>query len=161
MPGISYLIHTKIIQYNYIIGNSQEPIIISSSPSKASTSEYWIKELHLYPSDEYILLSPVQWLNDSIINAAQMLLHKACDKSGFQNTQLGKRLMFEPIQHGASFIQILHVDSTHWITVTNVACNNTGEVIIYDSRFNGLSMKTKLQVSCLLKISTLALLSSF
>ena len=94
-----------------------------------------------------MLLSPTQWLNDNIINAAQQLL--ANNKvEGFQNTQIKQ---FKPIEPEKSFIQILHVDSTHWITVSNVKCHSNNEVIVYDSRYTGLSLKTKLKVSALMQ----------
>lgn len=128
-----------------IVSNDHEsPIIVSSSPSKPT--EFWIKELLLFPSDKQVLLSPVQWLNDNIINAAQKLCD-ATDSKGFQDVLLRQ---LKPIEPEHSFIQILHVDSVHWITVSNMKCKNN-EVVIYDSRYTGLSLKSKLHVSSLMQ----------
>ena len=129
-------------------------IILSSSPSKPY--DFWIKELNLFPCDQHVVSSPVQWLNDNIINAVQKLLDVTTGSSmkGFQSTQLGWKCAFHAIEPGHQFIQILHVDSTHWITVSNVNCNKN-EIVVYDSRFAGLSLKTKLQICSLIREFTL------
>lgn len=129
------------------IESMSSPILVSSSPSKPT--QYWIKELHLFPCDKHVLSSSVQWLNDNVINAAQQLLLDIDGNSkvgGFQHTQL----KLKPIELEQSFIQILHVDSKHWITVSNIRCQSN-EVIVYDSRYTGLSLKTKLNVSALMQ----------
>ena len=123
-------------------------IVISSSPSKST--EFWIEELKLFPSDKHTLLSPTEWLNDALINAAQELLKKSSNFKGFQNTQLGRRCQFVSIDKGNKFIQVLHVASTHWITISNIGCQEH-EVVIYDSRFHSLSLKAKLQICSLVK----------
>ncbi len=64
---------------------------------------------------------------------------------GFQNTQFGKKLNFIPFEQDDKFVQILHVQSCHWMTISNMNCQKN-EVIVYDSHFNGLTFKTKLQI---------------
>ena len=55
-----------------------EPIAISDDEDDGcedSQLEYWIKELQLFKSNKKILESPTQWINSSIIDASQKLLH--------------------------------------------------------------------------------------
>ena len=129
-------------------------IILSSSPSKPY--DFWIKELNLFLCDQHVVSSPVQWLNDNIINAVQKLLDVTTGSSvkGFQSTQHGWKCAFHAIEPGYPFIQIPHVDSTHWITVSNFNCNKN-EIVVYDSRFAGLSLKTKLQICSFIREFTL------
>ena len=101
---------------------SSSIITLTSSPVKLM--KFWIKDLNLSPYDKMVILSPYQWLNDNVINAAQTLLKKETGYSikGFQNTQFGKTCKFDSVELGEKFIQILHVDSNHWITVSNIGC---------------------------------------
>ena len=57
--------------------NEGTPICVEEHQSK-QTVKMWIPQLELSSSDREILLSPTAWLTDSIINAAQNLLKKAC-----------------------------------------------------------------------------------
>lgn len=136
--------------YNYIF-IADSPSSENAIVSPCKKSDFWIdlEELNLYPSDHHIVLSSVQWLNDNIINAAQTLLHPITSSvAGFQNTQLGKNLKFKPVTQ--NFIQILHINSSHWITISTIGCQK-GEVIVYDSRYSSLTLKTKLQIACIMK----------
>ncbi len=45
----------------------------------------------------------------------------------------------------------MHVDSAHWIIVTNISCSHQNDIVVYDSRFIGLSLKTKLQICSLVR----------
>lgn len=130
---------------------STSVIEISSSPSKPSDIWLNIGEIDLYPTDKNILLSPNEWLNDSIINASQILLKSQTIRplKGFEDTQRSKKVAFT--QSSGKFVQIIHVSSSHWIAVSNCNCTQINEVIIYDSLFSGLSNKTKKQICFLIE----------
>ena len=69
-----------------------------------------------------------EWLDDTIINAAQQLLKQQFSgKKGFQNTLLSQRLQFEVATHNS--IQIHHVHN-YWLTTSS---DEEGNVHIYDS----------------------------
>ena len=91
-----------------------------------------------------ILSSESQWLNDSIINAAQHLLSESGAMiQGFQNTLLGKGQKCKALKSdGAPFVQILRVNSNHWITTTNINCE-AGEVRVFDSLYKYISLDIK------------------
>ena len=141
----------------YQPSSSSSPLIVTLSSSPCKSIEFWIKDLQLYPSDKKILLSKNEWLNDSIINASQTVLKQltAGQMKGYQNTQLGKKLQFIPLDENDKFVQILHVQASHWITVSNIYCKKN-EVVIYDSLFMGLSLRTKLQICSIVKMFDLS-----
>lgn len=112
----------------------------------------WIPELCLYQDDKKILKSQHQWINDAIVNSAQKLLSISSDVSGLQNTQLGKNLQFKSIQQTNKIVQVLHVNSNHWITVSNIN-SASNSINIYDSLYNYISFKTKKQISSFMKFS--------
>ena len=75
-------------------------IVLSSSPSKPY--DFCIKELNLFPCDQHVVSSPVQWLNDNIINAVQKLFNVTTGSSvkGFQSTQLDWKCLFYAVELG-------------------------------------------------------------
>ena len=128
----------------------------NAKPRRVRTSrhEAWIPSLHLLNTDKKIVSSESQWLNDSIINAAQQLLSESGAMiQGFQNTLLGKGQKFKALKSdGAPFVQILHVNSNHWITTTNINCE-AGEVRVFDSLYKYISLDIKKQVCSFLRPS--------
>ena len=137
------------------------PFLVPSISSKISSphcqsqcdSTYWIPELFLYHSDKCILFfsSASQWLNDAIVNGAQMLLKQQADSSylGFQSTLLGKVLQFKVVKREKPLVQILHVNN-HWVTATTVDCASD-EIRIYDSLYNYISFNLKQQICSFLR----------
>ena len=97
--------------------------------------------------DVSILLNPVGWINDSIVSAAQMLLKRQSHVSGFQNPCLGMTLSFH--SHHEEFIQILHNGQDHWITVSNISCQE-GEIEVFDSIYNTIGSHSRKQIASLL-----------
>ena len=78
----------------------------------------WIcsDDIKLSTSDRDILLSPVGYLNDRIILAAQTLLKRqSLSEGGFQDTLLGQTCNFEV--ETEEFIQILFNCCNHWLLV--------------------------------------------
>ena len=116
-------------------------------------TDYWLKDLDLTFNDKLILQSS-EWLNDSLIFAAQMLLKKQSNGIlGWKSTQCAKRAgkeKFPPIPQGTPFIQILHVSDNHWITVSNIniklskTAHSQDSVSVYDSGCSStISLETK------------------
>ena len=87
-------------------------------------------------------------LNDRIIGAAQKLLEQqSVNICGWQPTVYEQRsTKFKVLKEEEDFVQVLHVEKNHWITVSNIHCD-VGHVNIYDSMFtNKLSLATKQQI---------------
>ena len=59
----------------------------------------WILELGLRKFDKEVLQSETGWLNDNIVDAAQILLKNVCPIQGLQKVSLGLTLIFE-VQRG-------------------------------------------------------------
>ena len=130
----------------------------SNTPEQLNANEYWISQLGLFKHDEAILHDKsCQWLNDNIIYAALTLLHQhASDTYGFQSPQCGKHLDFTPVPTNKKYIQILHVDESHWILISNIDVRQDtmiqNHVCIYDSLKSGcVSLKTKKQIASFTK----------
>ena len=98
-----------------------------------------------------------EWLNDSIINAAQFLLRHdpaLLPVGSLQNTLLIKICQCDIICDES--VQILHSGGNHWITISTVDQSAVGQsaeqltVKIYDGLDNELPQETKQQVAALL-----------
>lgn len=116
---------------------------------KVKQPAQWIPELGLMDGDKKILLSPTEWINDNIIDAAQKLMKKANPQmSGLQNVTCGLTMSFN-VQVG-EFVQIIHDASrSHWVTVSTVGLEHP-HVHVFDSLFSQPSESVKMQVACLL-----------
>ena len=121
---------------------------VVAEPGSVTSMDFWIPELQLRNEDKDILCSSTEWLNDRLINAAQVLL-KAVNShlSGFQNTLLGQSLSFD-IEPG-EFVQILHDDQGHWFAVSSVGTAHP-QINVLDSLYSSVSSSAKLQISALL-----------
>ena len=117
------------------ITDSPERIDVESCTSSSEAGSYkWktIGRVDLLDSDKAILRSPDRWITGNIINASQHLLkEKFTSLSGFQDT-ISVKSKRVALAEG-EFIQILHKEDSHWITVSNIATGETGAVCIYDS----------------------------
>ena len=106
----------------------------------------------LTDKDIAILLSPVGWLNDNLIVAAQNLLKKQSSMPGFQDTCLGQSMCFE-IQQG-EFIQILHDGHGHWLMVSGaITEDGAQEIHVYDSMYATVGTYTKKQIASIVSSS--------
>ena len=103
-----------------------------------------IPALVLYEGDKQVLHSQ-QWVTDSIVNAAHLLLreaarHQTIDGTidSFQSPQCGKKLSFKAIPPQRKYVQILHTNNNHWITVSNMQRGIAveGGVFLYDSMYD-------------------------
>ena len=106
-----------------------------------------------------ILQSSTAWLNDNIIHAAQTLLKKQSRGTigGWRSTQCSKRVeKFPVVPPNSPFIQILHVNNNHWITVSNIIdvtkkTHKIDAVRIYDSLYLQISLGTKEDICSFLR----------
>ena len=74
----------------------------------------------LFHSDFKILFSN-EWLNDCIINSVQRLLKQQFPMCGLQITLCGQNLSFDVVPLNEKYIQILHINGNHWVTVSNMS----------------------------------------
>lgn len=87
----------------------------------------WIPYLFLTNMDKAILDTPNEWLNDRLIFAGMPLLKKEYTHiAGFMDPVM--RCNFK----GQTFVQVVHNQSAHWLTATNIDCP-VGVVRVYDS----------------------------
>ena len=123
------------------------PVVATSSvgrPVGASSvvrpdSEFWISDLGLFFKDKKILQSD-EWLNDNIIQAAQVLLKGqfGSDIAGWQSPLLGQVAQFKTVID-KPFLQTMHI-SNHWILVSNMPYNKeSNNIYIYDSLLTSIS----------------------
>lgn len=99
----------------------------------------------LFESDKSILLDPVGWTTDTIVNASQMLLKSQFPLlNGLQDTALGYVMSFE-IQQG-EFLQILHSAGNHWLLVSSIGLEYPN-VYVYDSLYDTVSTMVKAQIA--------------
>ena len=123
------------------------PVVATSSvgrPVGASSvvrpdSELWISDLGLFFKDKKILQSD-EWLNDNIIQAAQVLLKGqfGSDIAGWQSPLLGQVAQFKTVID-KPFLQTMHI-SNHWILVSNMPYNKeSNNIYIYDSLLTSIS----------------------
>ncbi len=110
-------------------------------PKRVPKPKSWIADLKLFESDKKLLLDPVGWLNDSIVNAAQEVLKKQFPALGsLQDVALGVCMNFK-IQAG-DFIQILH-SNYHWLTIGL-------QYPVFDSLYTSISTTVKAQIANLM-----------
>ena len=108
-----------------------------------------IDHLELTHSDREKLLSPVGWLNDRIVLAAQMLLKKQSPWcGGLQDTILGQTLSFQV--ETTEFIQILHSGFGHWLTISTLGVDGDKDVMVYDSLYPSVGTYIQKQIAALL-----------
>ena len=128
------------------LSESSVPAIVLSDGSddllEPTVSDVWLQTplYRLTNRDKELIHSPIGWLNDSIIIAAQdLIVQQSPNMSGLQPTTLGQIMAFQV--HRGEFVQILHVEGCHWCTVSTVGCED-GVVNVYDSIFLSVSTST-------------------
>ena len=82
-----------------------------------------------------------KWLDDILINMGQdMLCQQHPQILGLQSVLLGQNFGFSP--QTSEFVQILHQNENHWITVSTIGCTPS-TVNVYDNLHGHVSMHTK------------------
>ncbi len=88
-----------------------------------------------------------EWLSDEVMKAAQSLvLHEFPDMSGLESPVLQRTLSFQI--HRNEFVQIVHMEDSHWCVVTNVGCEE-GVVCVYDSMYPSVTEATSRVIASL------------
>ena len=96
-----------------LLGFSVPEVIVLSDSDPDPVCEWWIEDLNLYSVDYEVLIYGKE-LNDSLINAAQVLLDAQFPNiEGFQNTIWGHNLDFKPVTSCKPSVQILHTGMLH------------------------------------------------
>ena len=108
----------------------------------------WLPDLGLTDDDRQILLHPMGWLTDSIVNAAQNLLKQVAGHvSGLQDVTRGMVHSFD-VETG-EFVQVLNNQRGHWLLVSTIGCPHP-TVRVYDSMLRSAGTHVKSQVASLL-----------
>eukprot|EP00794_Sanderia_malayensis_P017245 gene17245-18965_t len=134
----------KTGETNIAIDND-DVCIMDSSPEASQCGKSWLRigNTILTAEDRDILDSKDMWLNDKLINAAQILLTKQFPHiGGFQDTLLQARFQFN-IENG-EFLQIVNKNNNHWILLTNIGLKISSHVRIMDS-LGGTSLSFEMQ----------------
>ena len=98
---------------------------------------------------QHQILSSTRWLDDSLMNMGQsMLLQQHPHINGLQNVLLGQKFAFTP--QAEEFVQILHENENHWITVSTIGCPPS-TINVYDSLHGTVSMHTQRVVADILQ----------
>ena len=106
------------------------------------------KEMKLTLSPiEVARLENGEMLNDTHIDIANQMLRKQYpDVRGLQSPLLGQSLSFAVTK--PPFVQVLHVDGLHWVTVIGV---HTSLVKVYDSMFNTAGSSLAAQTAAIMR----------
>ena len=59
---------------------------------------------------------------------------------------------YQQVEESQTFIQIIHIERSHWIVVSNSGCCE-GCLKAYDSLYNTLSLRTKKQICLILEVA--------
>jgi hypothetical protein len=115
-----------------------------SSAEKSSSDALWVSSLGLRKEDEKILQSSHAWLNDSIINSAQDLIHQQFPNvEGLANSlQVASRKSLPITSECGTSIQIHHSGNMHWV----VSSASNGGITVYDSMEPSISSKLACQL---------------
>ena len=111
-----------------------------------------VGSVQLY-DDEKEILSSGQWLSDTLIHAAQLLIKKdeqLLRIEGLQNPLYGVHMKFEATK--GEFIEILHSVGNHWIAIHTVGSEHR-QVRVYDSLNTDLLLSTKKLLASMLNCS--------
>ena len=124
---------------------------IPSDSEEEEVQPFWV-EVHgikLTQADKEIVLNG-EWLTDSIIHAAQLLIkndHTLLPLGSLQDPILGKTLSFDVATEES--VQILHSGGNHWVAISTVGTEHP-QVHVYDSLYRVLPFTTCEQVAALL-----------
>ena len=138
---------------------AQHTILISDVPNisnlKMSTSlpNHWQNCFGVaLTMDHKKTIENGEWLCDYIIPASQMLMKNTYPSvGGLQNPLLAVTFSMEPCEK--EFIQILHLNKNHWITVSTLGCSPS-TINVYDSMHLKLSNEWKKLVADIMKSSS-------
>lgn len=131
-------------------GDDLEPYDVDTHIPQQMKPEPWIKDLGLHKNEKKILESNISWLNDTLIDAGQKLLHNEFGDriEGLQTVTLAQTLAFEIC--GAEFVQVLNKSESHWFIISTVGCKQPATVRVYDSASKYVTYRNKEEIASLL-----------
>ena len=92
-------------------------------------------------SDKDIKVLESGWLTDEHMLMANNILKKDYPSGdGLQDTLLQQNFSWDI--PSSEFVQVLHVNGNHWITISNIGLSDRS-VNVYDSLYNGMNQATK------------------
>ena len=119
---------------------TKEPIVLPSDEESTADNTWLSTPLYTLSMDKEEVLSPDSWLLDTVNRAAQLLiLQEFPHVGGLQDPSTHQCLSFQVLR--GEFVQIIHVGGSHWVTVSNIGCND-GEVCVYDSLYYSVPSST-------------------
>ena len=135
-----------------VVEQSRKHVIdVDTYKPKATASlkvQYWIPELKLTVHDKDVLLNPLGWLTDNLINAAQELIRREYQAvPSLQDVTNGRTLSYDG--EAGEFVQIVHNQHGHWLTISTIGVNHPA-VSVYDSMYRSVSTQVKAQIAALL-----------
>ena len=81
----------------------------------------WNNQLNLTEIEKETLMSSNSWIDDNIINAVMTLLRRVSKNlNGLQDVIVAQKEGFRHDPNVEPFVQILHINNNHWITISNV-----------------------------------------
>ena len=128
-------------------------LTVDDQPSKkVKKTPDWVPGLKLTTYHKQIILDPVGWMTDTIIDAAQTLLKQQFPHiQSLQSVTLGLTMSFH-VQTG-ELLQIIHCNN-HWLTVSSIGDQaSQPSVKVYDSMYHSVPSLGKAQIACLLSTS--------
>ncbi len=121
--------------------STKDVIDVDTCTSKSTEILYWIPELCLTVYDREVLLNPLGWLTDNLINAAQELIKRAFPAvPGLQDVIKG--VVFSYDVESGEFIQVVNNHHGHWLTVSTIGTLHP-VVNVYDSMYRSVSTGVK------------------
>ena len=124
---------------------------VDAEETEARSTNMWTNcgTVSLTTKHKEILESKHDWLDDSLIRAAQCLLQEQYPYiGGFQNPVLAEKLAMEP--QAGEFVQIVNVQSNHWICLSTIGCKPS-TINIYDSLHGHMDAHTRKLIADLLQ----------
>lgn len=118
----------------------------SNTRSSNSESNFWLKnELYnLKVEDKIILISESAWLNDNIMDAAQVLICKALGVKSYQSVlNCQKQVKYPYTAVDNEHVQLLHDGNNHWL----LTFCSSGRIQICDSLKTDLSRVTRKSIN--------------
>eukprot|EP00731_Ephydatia_muelleri_P027168 Em0019g41a len=137
-----YLIHEVLSKGTYRLSKPNSPFQVLAQKYNMTRLKIFYQKVQVDVGVEdeeqqtsnvqAVLEDPNGWLDDEHITAAQHLLQEQHpDVAGLQSTSLQYTRTFEVLRDHP-FIQCLHENGNHWITVPTVGCSS-GVVQVFDS----------------------------
>ena len=81
----------------------------------------WNNQLNLTEIEKETLMSSNSWIDDNIINAVMTLLRRVSKNlNGLLDVIVAQKEGFRHDPNVEPFVQILHINNNHWITISNV-----------------------------------------